>query len=102
MKICSFFERVNQLFNSTITLYFPDLKKLYYLETDASNYALGAGLYQKNDRQEKEIITLASRTLKGPELPYFTTEKELQAIVFREKLGKEKKHITSFHKRTQT
>ena len=39
-------------------------KKPYYLETDASNYALGAILYQRNEKQEKEIITLASRTRK--------------------------------------
>ena len=76
------FNRVKQLFSKSITLYFPDPKKSYYLETDASNYALGAILYQKNQRQEKEIITLASRTLKGPELSYFTTEKELLAIVW--------------------
>ena len=64
-----------------MTLYFPDPKKPYYLETDASNYTLGAILYQKNDKQEKEIITLAIRTLKGPEISYFTTEKELLAIM---------------------
>ena len=76
------FDRVKQLFCEAVILYFPDPKKEYYLETDASNYALGAVLYQKNDRQEKEVITLASRTLKGPELSYFTTEKELLAIVW--------------------
>ena len=76
------FNRVKQLFCETITLYFPDPRKSYYLETDASNYALGAILYKKNEENEKEIITLASRTLKGPELSYFTTEKELLAIVW--------------------
>ena len=76
------FNRVKQLFGKSITLYFPDPNETYYLETDASNYALGAILYQKNNKQEKEIITLASRTLKGPELSYFTTEKEFLAIVW--------------------
>lgn len=56
-------------------LYFPDPKKGYYSETDASNYALGAVLYQLNDKSEEEIIILASRALKGPGLAYFTTEK---------------------------
>lgn len=55
-------------------LYFPDPRKLYYLETDASNYALSAILYQLDDKSEKGIITLAIRTLKGPELAYFTSE----------------------------
>ena len=61
---------------------FPDPRRAYYLETNASHYALGAILYQINDQKEKDIITLASRTLKGPELSYFTTEKELLAIVW--------------------
>ena len=76
------FNRVKRLFCESVILYFPDPKEEYYLETDASNYALGAVLYQKNDKQEKEVITLASRTLKGPELPYFAIEKELLAIVW--------------------
>lgn len=63
-------------------LYFPGPKRSYYLKTNASNYALGAVLYELNDKQEKEIITSASRTLKVPELTYFTTEKELLAIVW--------------------
>ena len=45
------FNRVKQLFCETTTLYFPDPRKAYCLETDASNYALGAILYQKNDEQ---------------------------------------------------
>ena len=75
------FDKIKKLFSDATTLYFPDPKKPYYLETDASNYALGAILYHKNNKQEKKIITLASRTLKGPEISYFTTEKELLAIV---------------------
>lgn len=63
-------------------LYLPDRRKGYYLETDASNYALGAVPYQLNDKKEKKIITLASCTLKGPDLTYFPTGKELLAIVW--------------------
>ena len=76
------FEKIKDLFSDSNILYYPDPKKPYYLETDASNYALGAVLYQKNEKQEKEIVTLARRTLKGPEIAYFTTEKELLAIVW--------------------
>ena len=76
------FNRVKQAFYESVIIYCPDLKKEYYLETGASYYALGAVLYQKNDKQEKEVITLASQTLKGPELSYFTTGKELLAIVW--------------------
>ena len=76
------FDRVKQLFCESTILHFPDPKRAYYLETDASYYALDAILYQINDQKEKEIIILASRTLKGPELSYFTTEKELLVIVW--------------------
>ena len=70
MQSC--FERIKDLFSRSIILYRPDLKKPYYLKTDANNYALGAILYQKNEKQEKEIITLANTTLTGTEKAYFT------------------------------
>ena len=47
------FNRVKQLFRKSITLYFPDPSRTYYLETDARNYALGAILYKKSNKQEK-------------------------------------------------
>ena len=48
-----------------------------YLQTDASEYALGAVLYQINEKNEHEVLQFANRTLKGAELTYFTTGKEL-------------------------
>ena len=39
------FDRVKRLFCESVILHFPDPKKEYYLETNASNYALGAILY---------------------------------------------------------
>lgn len=42
------FERIKQLFCESLLLYFPDANKEYYLETNASGYALGALLYQLN------------------------------------------------------
>ena len=41
------FNRVKQLVSKTRTLYFPDPKKSYYLETDASNYALVLAYIQR-------------------------------------------------------
>lgn len=75
------FEKIKTLFSESVLLYFPGPKKDLYLETDASNDALGAVFYQLNEWKEKEIITLAIRTLKGPDITYFTTEKELLALV---------------------
>ena len=60
MQSC--FKRVKQHFSNTVTLYFPDPKKPYYLETDASNYALGAILYQKNDKQSCGLCRSSEHT----------------------------------------
>ena len=76
------FDQVKRLFCETVILYFPDPKKEYYLETDASNYALGAVLYQRNDKQEKEVVTLASRTLKRPRIIIFHHRERMLAIVW--------------------
>ena len=50
--------------------------------TDANDYALGAILMQEDDNGDQKIVSCASRTLKGPELNFFTSEKELLAIVW--------------------
>ena len=48
---------------------------------DASDYAVGAVLGQTKDKKQ-HAIAYASKTLRGPQLNYATTEKELLAIVF--------------------
>jgi hypothetical protein len=44
--------------------------------------ALGVELYQLDDAGEHGVIGFASRMLRGPELLYTVTEKELLAIIF--------------------
>ena len=44
-------------------LYFPDQTKPYYLQTDASHYAIDAVLYQQ-DLDDVKIIACGSRTLR--------------------------------------
>ena len=60
----------------------PDFQRKFYLQTDASNIALGAELYQEGEDQEHRTIAFASRTLLAAEKNYTTTEKELLSIVF--------------------
>uniref|UniRef100_A0ABD2X0U4 RNA-directed DNA polymerase n=1 Tax=Trichogramma kaykai TaxID=54128 RepID=A0ABD2X0U4_9HYME len=65
-----------------VCLAYPDPMKPYYLQTEASNFAnniLGVTLSQMNDDNVECPITFISRTLKGAELAYNTTEKELLA-----------------------
>lgn len=64
------------------TLAFPDMNKPYILRTDASGFAISAILSQLDDNGDEKIIVCISRTLKGPELNYFITEKEMLAIVW--------------------
>jgi hypothetical protein len=48
---------------------------------DASDYAVGAVLGQTKDKEHHAIV-YASKILKGAQLNYATTEKELLAMVF--------------------
>ena len=59
----------------------PRDEGLYYLDTDASNVALGAVLQQEQDGQIR-VIAYASRGLSNAESNYCTTRKELLAVIF--------------------
>lgn len=61
-------------------LYNKDLKK--FVNTDASNYGLGAYIYQINEKGEKTIISYDSRTLTDSEKRYATIEKEVLAVTW--------------------
>lgn len=77
------FEKIKTMFGNATLLKHPDCKKEFYIETDASGYALGAVLYQKHDETgAKEILAFASRTMQRAELSYTITEKEAAAVVF--------------------
>lgn len=59
----------------------PDPSCPYVLETDGSHYAIASVLYQELPDGKRGIIGFNSRSLRGPETNYTTTEKELLAIV---------------------
>ena len=59
----------------------PDMSKPFLLHTDASGYAIGAILSQK-DGDDEYVCAYESRILKGAELHYGITEKECLAVVF--------------------
>ncbi|KAM1502595.1 hypothetical protein ACFXTO_027918 [Malus domestica] len=59
----------------------PDWNLPFELMCDASDYAIGAALGQRRNKQP-HVIHYASRTLNDAQLNYSTTEKELLAVVF--------------------
>ncbi|CAN6677813.1 unnamed protein product [Malus baccata var. baccata] len=75
------FKHLKEMLTSAPIIRPPDWSIPFELMCDASNYALGAVLGQRKDKQP-HVIYYASRTLNDAQLNYSTTEKELLAIVF--------------------
>lgn len=71
------FENIKNLLTSNITLKYFEKNKPIVVECDASDYGLGAAVYQQD-----KIIGFASRTLSSTERKYAPIEKEMLAIVF--------------------
>lgn len=61
-------------------LAYPKIGQPFILDTDASNYAIGAVLSQEQEGSER-VVAYASRTLSKPEQNYCVTRRELLAIV---------------------
>lgn len=59
----------------------PDFNLPFIVETDASDFGLGAVLVQKQDGEDK-VICYLSRSLTKQERKFSTTEKELLAVLF--------------------
>ena len=70
------------MLTSAPLLGFPDFKKEFILETDASDVGLGAVLGQDQDTGTKAPITYASRTLQRHEKNYGVTELEALRVVW--------------------
>ncbi len=73
------FQNLITLLTENLLLKYPDFSKPFFLNTDASNFALGAVLTQKDELSETLLpIFYASRTLNKAEINYSTIEKELK------------------------
>ncbi|CAN6707340.1 unnamed protein product [Malus baccata var. baccata] len=75
------FKHLKEMLTSAPIIRPPDWSIPFELMCDASNYALGAVLGQRKDKQP-HVIYYASQTLNDAQLNYSTTEKELLAVVF--------------------
>ena len=64
----------------TPILAYPNLIDEFFLDTDASEYAIGAVLSQKQNHKER-VVAYFSRTLTRSERNYCVTRRELLAVV---------------------
>jgi len=82
----SAFESLKRLLVNAPILSFADFSKPFYVATDASNFGIGAVLYQLPDGEDHpekiNYISFMARSLQQSERKYSATRKELLAIVF--------------------
>jgi len=74
------FKELKRRFTTSPILLHPDTQKPFIVECDASNFAIGAILSQKDDEGKLHPVAYYSRSLNNAELNYSITEKELLAI----------------------
>lgn len=76
------FEKVKEKFLTSVMISHPDFRNQMILQTDASDNAISACLFQEDTEGNKYVLAFISRILKGPERHYCTTEKEGLAIIW--------------------
>ena len=74
------FETLKEKLTSAPILAYPTIGQEFILDTDASQYTVGAVLSQECDGKER-VIAYMSKTMNKHELQYCTTRKELLAVV---------------------
>ncbi|XP_069498702.1 uncharacterized protein, partial [Ambystoma mexicanum] len=74
------FEQLKILFTQAPILQVPDQSRRFIVESDASQYALGAVLLQPDEQNIERPVAYLSKTLSPAELHYTVLEKELLAI----------------------
>ncbi len=73
-------DRVINILTSEPVLTHPDPKRQFELEVDASNFATGAILFQRDERGKPKPIGFHSKTLSKEEMNYDIYDKELTAM----------------------
>ncbi len=75
------FERIQHAVDNAYFLHHPDIKKRFFVQTDASEDAYGAVIFQYGDDGSVKPIEFLSRTFKGAELNWHASEKEAFAVL---------------------
>ena len=96
----SSFDSLKQKLAEVALLKFPNQSKPLILTTDASDYAIGAMLSQKDDDGVEAPIEFISRLLSKAEVNYNATEREGLAVVFACQRFRHYLHGSKFEVRT--
>ena len=75
------FTRLKKEFCEIVTLSFPNCSKPFILDTDASDFGIGAVLSQRNQSNIAQPIVYYSRSLLKAERKYEVTRKKMLALV---------------------
>ena len=75
------FEELQKQLSSAPLLIFPDFRKPFILDTDASDIGIGAVLSQTDAEGKERVIAYGSRLLSKSEHKYCVTRCELLAVV---------------------
>ncbi|KAI1855989.1 uncharacterized protein JN550_013918, partial [Neoarthrinium moseri] len=80
------FDTLKKRITDEPVLKMADPDKPFEVETDASDYAIGGQLSQRDDNNKLHPVAFFSKKLNGPELNYQIHDKELMAVIeaFRE------------------
>lgn len=72
---------VKKKFLDATLMVHPEFEKRFFINCDSSDHAIGGCLFQELDTGVRGVIAYTSCTLKGSQLRYTTTEKEMFALV---------------------
>lgn len=76
------FNKLKEAFTTEEILVYPDPEKEFFVETDASNFAVGCVLSQISNKDNKlHPVAFYSRSLSSAEINYTIYDKELLAII---------------------
>lgn len=91
-----------EIVSAQLKLWTPDYEKQFYVDTDASLYAIAGIIWQYADKEKrhKKIIDLFSKTLNKSQIKYPAIQRELLAIVFALEKFKHYLHERRFTLRT--
>ena len=76
------FEIMRDILCSDPVLAYPDFDLPFILDTDASNFAIGAVLSQVHEDGKEHVVCYASKVLSDSQRNYCTTKRELLAVVY--------------------